>query len=161
MALRDRAIQQPCVCTANEFLDRLDAPLLRAMTVMEADRKIAPGLNLTGSDHQPIAEIEFAQCEQMAIAARPCTIVEIATESGKTACCVDIGECRNRATNPWIEIGFRPAPIGVQKSVSAIMRNRNGDDLRLSERLTVTFDGGADSPALFYDFGKVIPRQPH
>ena len=34
MAPRDGAIQPPRVCAANEFYDRLDGPLLRAMTVL-------------------------------------------------------------------------------------------------------------------------------
>ena len=37
MALRDRAIQQPRVCAANESCDRLDGPLLRAMTVLDSN----------------------------------------------------------------------------------------------------------------------------
>src|SRR6476660_481651 len=40
------------------------------------------------------------------------------------------------------------------------MRDRNGYDLYLLERLAVTFHRRADGLAIFYDLGKVIPGQP-
>jgi len=79
----------------------------------------------------------------------------------KTLCCVDIANAEIAPRTREFEIGFRPTPIGVQESVGAIMREQEPNDLHLSETLAVIFDGGADGPALVYDFRKVIPRQPH
>src|ERR1700687_4054552 len=97
----------------------------------------------------------------MAIAAQPCTIVEVAPERGEASLDTDIGEHGNRTSDARVKICLRSAPIGLQESIRAIMRNRDGSDLHLLERLPVSFNGRTDGPAKLYDFRKVIPHQPH
>ena len=78
--------------------------------------------------HDLVAEVELLELEQVPVAALPLAAVEVGREpldAVRDLVGVEQAEHGDPRTHARVEVRARPAPVGVQEAVAAVVRNRD------------------------------------
>jgi hypothetical protein len=117
------------------------------------------GRGLRSRCDDAIAIIHAFEVEEMTVSAPPLTGLEIFLQAAQPFFEIsDSRECRYRGPYAFVEIGMGPAPVGTQKAVCAVMRNRHGGHSQGSEYPSELFHGGKQRFVDFPDLWEIVEK---